>query len=393
MIIYAKFLFKRLLCRKSNIFVVILSILLLSGILLMNMRSQDELRKTFDIQIETNQLEIKKYENKIANEPSDSKKRSEYEAQIDFLESNSQAYENMIDYYDTEDWSQFYNSYINVLEDQINIIVPTSDEQSSKNINPMSNYYAEQLVYIKYLNEHNLVYEEKSFPVFGLSFLTYVTKGISPIIILICCIYILAQLFTIDYKKDINIHLLYPISRVEKFLIRIFVGIFTSSIIYLLILLCTFLVATLITGNTGFEFPVMIQDSITKEWHAISSIAFLKEWFIIGALFYLSICFFTYSISAFIKEDGTLFLTTICMILGIAYLPSGLESLRSISHFLPTTYMNFIKVASGELAIEYSNISINLYTGIVVLIIFAILLFIFCIIKEQMNKTSNRKTR
>ena len=103
MIIYAKFLFKRLLCRKSNIFVVILSILLLSGILLMNMRSQDELRKTFDIQIETNQLEIKKYENKIANEPSDSKKRSEYEAQIDFLESNSQAYENMIDYYDTED--------------------------------------------------------------------------------------------------------------------------------------------------------------------------------------------------------------------------------------------------------------------------------------------------
>jgi len=59
MIIYAKFLFKRLLCRKSNIFVVILSILLLSGILLMNMRSQDELRKTFDIQIETNQLEIK----------------------------------------------------------------------------------------------------------------------------------------------------------------------------------------------------------------------------------------------------------------------------------------------------------------------------------------------
>ena len=158
MIIYAKFLFKRLLCRKSNIFVVILSILLLSGILLMNMRSQDELRKTFDIQIETNQLEIKKYENKIANEPSDSKKRSEYEAQIDFLESNSQAYENMIDYYDTEDWSQFYNSYINVLEDQINIIVPTSDEQSSKDINPMSNYYAEQLVYIKYLNEHNLVY-------------------------------------------------------------------------------------------------------------------------------------------------------------------------------------------------------------------------------------------
>lgn len=145
MIIYAKFLFKRLLCRKSNIFVVILSILLLSGILLMNMRSQDELRKTFDIQIETNQLEIKKYENKIANEPSDSKKRSEYEAQIDFLESNSQAYENMIDYYDTEDWSQFYNSYINVLEDQINIIVPTSDEQSSKDINPMSNYYAEQL--------------------------------------------------------------------------------------------------------------------------------------------------------------------------------------------------------------------------------------------------------
>lgn len=359
MIQYANFLKKRILYRRANIYLVVASILALTVMLIMNISMQDRVRDNFLEQIDI--LEGFSNENGM---------------------NEKQKYEALIDYYDNDEWPAFYESYQTILEENIQINENTFDAATSESsfYDDSINVIRKDLTYINYLNDHNLAYTDIEFPMIGLSFITYASGIISPILILLCCIFILAQVFTMDYAKSIDISNLFPIGRIKAFLVKLIVGIITSVLIFALILGITFLISSLINFNTGFQYPIMIQDAATNTWQAIPLTTYLKDWLLLGIVFYAGASFFTYLLSLFIKEEGPLFFTSLCIILGIAYLPMFLPEMTKIAHYLPTTYMNFVSVSTGELAMRYGNMDISFTSGIQILTLFIFVIFILSFI-------------
>lgn len=381
MIEYAKFLVKRTLSRKSNIYLILASIIVLLFILVMNIRNQDMLVTSFTELIETNNTEIDAYSEKLSALEKNSEEYIRHENHIQFLQSNNQSYNKMIEDYNKEDWNSFYKEYKMNLQQELQITENSmSTAENDTSFNDMTSYSHKQIQYIDYLDAHNLAYENIGFPVIGLSFITYVSGLISPILILLCCIFIITQIFTMDYAKSIDISNLFPIGRKKAFIVKTIVGIGISTLIFILILGITFLISSLINFNTGFQYPIMIQDAATNTWQAIPLTTYLKDWLLLGIVFYAGASFFTYLLSLFIKEEGPLFFTSLCIILGIAYLPMFLPEMTKIAHYLPTTYMNFVSVSTGELAMRYSNMDISFTTGIQILSLFIFVIFILSFI-------------
>lgn len=354
MIEYAKFLSTRILNKKSNQYLILAAIAVLLFILVMNIRMQDTLRENL-----TSQIELTKDE------------------QGEYYETERKIYNEMITAYDNKEWSFLYEKYQEVLEERIQVneglINPSMDDDTLS-----IGMDKRVLTYITYLNDHHLTYTDLDYPIIGLSFITFVSEYISPILILICCIFILAQVFTMDYSKSIDISNLMPMGRRKTFLVKMATGLVTSALIFTLILGIAFLFASIINFNTGINYPIIIKDTATNVWQAVPLTAFLIEWLLLGILFYAASCVFTYFLSLFIKEEGPLFFTSLCIILGIAYLPTFIPDLTKIAHCLPTTYMNFVSVSTGQLASQYGNMSISFTTGLQVLSNFIVVIFILC---------------
>ena len=140
------------------------------------------------------------------------------------------------------------------------------------------------------------------------------------------------------------------------------VGIGFAILIYISILTFTFLAATLLSGNTGLSYPIMIQD-VTGSWMAIKAATFWKEWFVIGLFFYISLSVFMYILSIFIREEGHLVFIALCIVLGVSFLPTIVDY-----------------VVNGSLIHQYYNMNISAITGIKVLSIFTALQTMFCMI-------------
>lgn len=359
MIHYATFLSKRILHRKSNIWMMLATMVIVIIFLVMNIRSQGEVRDAFVSEINL-----------------------ESQMDMDNIESYSPSYEKLLEYYDEENWPMFYTEYDAILQGHKQVVENTiaiSGEEGASLDRGLASFIDRQLKHITYLKEHNLVYENLNFPIFGVSFTTSISQWILPVMITLYCIYILTQVFAIDYVKGADISCLFPIGKWKVFLTKMIVGIGFAILIYISILTFTFLAATLLSGNTGLSYPIMIQD-VTGSWMAIKAATFWKEWFVIGLFFYISLSVFMYILSIFIREEGHLVFIALCIVLGVSFLPTIVDYVKEVSHLIPTTYMNYVNVVNGSLIHQYYNMNISAITGIKVLSIFTALQTMFCMI-------------
>lgn len=369
MIEYAKFLSKRVLYRKSNIIIGCIIILIILVFLVMNIRTQDQFESNLYSQMEVDKQSIETYKKKLTKLDKNSQEYKIIEATVQLEEKNSETFEIILANFRNKEWNKVYESYSEILEERIQIMKDSENisDVSSTSSRDMINVSMEELNYFKYLMDHNLDYENPNFPIFGLSFTTSVAQFLLPIIITVYCIYILSQIFTIEYAKNIDISYLYPIMKNKIIGTKILVGMSASVIIYIGILFSSFLLSYLLTLNTGFDYPIIMRNNENEFWNVLSTLSFSKEWFFIGILFYTNLSLFTYISSLFIKEDVYLFLILLFIVLGFSYLPNILDSLKVIAHFLPTTYMNFVSVASGDVAVQYLNTHISSMTGVFIL--------------------------
>ncbi len=284
-----------------------------------------------------------------------------------------------------EDWETVYTLYPKILEKQITDL----KYNESENIDGIQ-FFQQQIAYFEYLQEHDLAYENIDFPIYGLSFTTSLTKIILPIILTICCIYLLAQFFTLDYVKGLDISVLYPLQSKKTFLTKLMLGIVFTVAMYSVLLLSILLITTLFTGNAGLQQPFMLQNS-EGVWQAVSMISMFKKWFFLGVLFTINLSIFVYILSFLIREDMFVLITALLVILGFVYLPKLVGGIAQYAHLFPTTYMDSVNVADGFLAQQYGNTSISISTGISVLLVSIVVQFIICIVLN--NAYELRKIR
>ena len=345
----------------------------------MNHQSQDRFSEMVSSQMQTDMEQLDVYEAKQAWALEHSEEKEAYERTIRDLTSSIETYQQIMDHVNNGDWMKVYEEYSKVLKFRISLLDQSNviDDEDTASMDMASDTY-KQLTYIDYLKNHSLNYEDQDFPIYGMSFMTSIAQFILPVLITIACIYILTQLFTLDYTKDCDISRLYPLSRGNVLCTKLLVGIGFSILIYSLILLFSFLVSTLFSFHGGFQYPILIKEQATGTWSTICTLTLFKEWHVVGFLFYICLTLFMNILSIFIREDVYLLIMALGVILGIAYLPMIIREMMAIAHVLPTTYMNFVNVANGNLATQYVNTQISTSTGIWVLIIFTIVESIYC---------------
>ena len=382
---YIKFTSKRVLCRKSNIVMILLTVVVAVVFLLMNMGNQSKLEETIKGQIINNE----KYIQEVQKEQSEYKKGSaeyiNYGNLIKDSKNDNEDYKKVLSSIEKEDWETVYTLYPKILEKQITDL----KHNESENIDGIQ-FFQQQIAYFEYLQEHDLAYENIDFPIYGLSFTTSLTKIILPIILTICCIYLLAQFFTLDYVKGLDISVLYPLQSKKTFLTKLMLGIVFTVVMYSVLLLSILLITTLFTGNAGLQQPFMLQNS-EGVWQAVSMISMFKKWFFLGVLFTINLSIFVYILSFLIREDMFVLITALLVILGFVYLPKLVRGIAQYAHLFPTTYMDSVNVADGFLAQQYGNTSISISTGISVLLVSIVVQFIICIVLN--NAYELRKIR
>ena len=380
---YIKFTSKRVLCRKSNIVMMLLTIGISVVFLVMNMGNQSILNKTIEEQIVANEESIKTDKKELSKYKKNSDEYLFYENQIKELQQNSKDYEEVLSNIENEDWEKVYDIYPKVLEKQNSILEQSGMDEALQ-------YQQKQTAYFKHLQKHGQTYEDPEFPIYGLSFTTSFAKIILPIIITVCCIYLLAQFYTFDYVKGLNISILYPLQSKKAFITKIILGIVFSVAMYSVLLVSIFLIATLFTGDAGLQQPFMMQDS-KGIWYAVSMIAVFKEWFCVGVLFSISLSIFMYILSFLIREDMFVLIIGLVVVLGLVYLPTFVDGLTQYAHILPTTYMNSVNVLDGTLAQQYANPNITVSNGVYVLAMSVIIQLIVSVFLNNLCITRLRK--
>lgn len=380
MIEYAKFLSKRMLHKKSIFVLILLSLVVISIFLVMNVKTQDMFKTKFESQIQIDMDYLKTNENKIKDFSKDSDEYLSYQDSSKQTKEQIELCKNILTSIDEKDWSVVYKDYQKFLKNQIGFM--GEDNQSTEIVGSLK----KELIYIDYLQKHNLTYEIPEFPITGLTFTTSISQIFLQVLIVVCCIYILVQLYTLDYMKDQDISILYPISRKKKICTKILMGVVISAIVFTFMILCSFLIATLFTGQSGIDYPIILQDAKNASWNVVSMLSFFKDWFILGILFSMSLSIFIYLLSLFIREDMYLLLIVSSVILGFYYLPNIAGELQLIAHNIPTTYISYVDVANGFLASRFSNASITTARGISVLSLSIVVQLFICVLLYNFKK-------
>lgn len=382
MIEYAKFILKRILKRKSNIVLIISVILILLCVLVLNMNTQ-RLSDNLINQKQIYEEFILDYNHKLSTVPKNSE---EYETMLNersFYETLLESNQSILNAYENEDWKTFYPLYIEELNMMNELRVNAMDESQIQEVIKGGENFR-QLAYVTYLKDHDLSYMDEEFPVFGLNFMTSVSDIIAPVLILICCVYILSQVFTLDYKKDIDLSTLLPLKRKSVFLTKFFIGIMISIIVFLTITGSAFFLASLCNFSMGFSYPFIIYTS--GVWIASSMASYVLSWLLLGTVFFIFTGAFTYVLSFIIKEDITLFITALFIILCLSYLPMLIRESVQIMQYLPTTYLNYLSITTGRYAEVYANANINFTYGLFILFSYTVLFFITGLIKTYIGK-------
>lgn len=383
---YVAWIAKRILRRKSNIIVMLCSIAVLAFVLVMNMRTQ-RLYDNIESQIALLHETIEEYQEKL---PGMNENDMEYTLASETLRYHKEElslYEELKHQYLANDWDLFYTTYETVKKRSIEVMENTmmTSENESSITQDLYHYELKDLAYIQYLHEHQLPYEDQGYPIYGLSFLTFVSEYIAPILILLCCVYIMSQAFTLDYAKGIDVSKLLPIGRKTVFYTKALIGLGSSLIVFFIILGVAFFLASILNFNAGLDVPVILQNS-SGDWSGAPMISYVFQWVLLGTGFYICVSMFILMLSLWIKEDLTLLITTLCILLGLAYLPILLPAMKEIAHYTFTTYLNYTSVVMGNLAEQYGNRNLSFSFGMIVLFLSSACMFAIGSVKIRLGQ-------
>lgn len=387
---YLTFALKRLAKRKSNYIILLFCMGIVSVLFVMNLRSQNTLSETLTSQIAIFEEDNEKITKMMETLDPVSEEYQLYQDHTNKNDLNIIEYQKAIDLFEAQEWTKFYDQYGKLLDEQIEIMNNTlhTSEQEGESDTILAGM-TKQKQYIEYLAENHLEYENQDFPIFGLTFTTSLIQFFLPILMIATCIYVVTQLYTFDDDKNISISKLFPINQFKLLVLKLALGIMISSGIVFVLVAFSFLLSSIVTMNTGLNYPV-IAEQLNEIWRVIPAQALFMRWGALLILFLIHMNVFTYLISRFVREEVSLLLTLLCLIIGLAYLPNFIGLLQPIAQFLPTTYLHFIDIVNGALANKWNNVSLSINTGTIVLTIWSVLEFGFLLFLQKKDSSVNR---
>lgn len=186
-----------------------------------------------------------------------------------------------------------------------------------------------------------------------------------PIIFSLCLIALISNIVCASVIDKIDIEALFPENPIKFHLRKIALLTAVGILSYFFFLAVSFILTSLLNGMGTAQYPINIYEE------GFSSTKPLIEIILKGGLLQLlSILFIiscVYLISIIVKSGlTTLFVSTVILSGGIL-LTGQIAPMAKYLHFLPTTYINAIRVVTNQLAYENVNAAITFQNGILVL--------------------------
>lgn len=364
---YIAYLLKKLLKKKSNYFFILILLFLLG---LLNWNNERMLSGDMSPLV-MNEQRIADYDSYIVSNGNNEEANEGLRTQQAFLKNMSTALQNNND-------QSYLKNNIDLLQWQLDNIGDSLARVPS--VPGITNTADKQLLISKEQYRLKTGLEIDPYEVKGFHFSYRAIQTFAPVIFTAIILLVIVPLSTSYFKKNLNIEKVYPHSSFsitfKRTLSTWFAGVGTLLLIYFL----CFFVGTIRNGAGSFSYPVLVYLEndywIEPLWKVLGKATLL------AIFLYLSISLMVQIIGQVTKNSlVTLFLSLLIVI--APYVSFLQNSQASFSRFIPTFYLNPLKIAEGITGALLKQPEINWHTGVLVNLIFAGVLFSISVFIEM----------
>lgn len=189
------------------------------------------------------------------------------------------------------------------------------------------------------------------YPVLGANFMISFSRMAFPYLFLLFSCYVLSVLFS---DKDRGIF---------KFLTGIICLVLGGIIIHLI----PYLIGTIYKGSSSFLYPYLCHDGYKAVYYPISS--FILPGVCLLVVLSVFLYGLMYIINTIIKNKGISFTFSTVLLMGLFWIYQNVESIRTIAHFNPLVYLQFVDIISGNTAADSKNFSLVFPNGLLFIVI------------------------
>lgn len=249
--------------------------------------------------------------------------------------------------------------------------------------------YLDQL-YTQYMLDNNMGYDERFAPTQGVSYMVQIANEYLPLLMSTLLVFMTSIIFCTSYRNNINIHSLLPISHLKRQVFNLVTGTLIGVFIVIFIGLVAYICGLFGNCSGDLNTPILLYSLQGSEQY----VSFLSVFLQVLMLLVLSI-FFIVNLVSFVslltRKNMPCLLFALIIIIGSMWVVTEFVPLHPIIHILPITYLNLLKVISGEFSFLTGNENINFLNGVIVLIVYNILLFMIsnCIHKYRIHKVGH----
>lgn len=244
---------------------------------------------------------------------------------------------------------------------------------------------------LKNLGRQPIRHEELS-NMTGIQLLLELNNNFWAVLFNLVIILVLSYLFTGSYKDSDDISAITSISPGKKLLIKIGVGLLLISLIYLGLNLVVFLFSSLILGMGNMNYPYIVH-KITNEQAVLDVVPaaeLIPRTIIIQLLEFLFIAVYVNLLSGIFRHLFPTMAVAIFLVAVGSLAMVVIKPIRALAAWLPTTYLNSLRVISGSTAYDFSNKNVDFAHGLVTLLLGTLILLIATLLLDRLQQKNSR---
>lgn len=244
---------------------------------------------------------------------------------------------------------------------------------------------------LKNLGRQPIRHEELS-NMTGIQLLLELNNNFWAVLFNLVIILVLSYLFTGSYKDSDDISAITSISPGKKLLIKISVGLLLISLIYLGLNLVVFLFSSLILGMGNMNYPYIVH-KITNEQAVLDIVPaaeLIPRTIIIQLLEFLFIAVYVNLLAGIFRHLFPTMAVAIFLVAVGSLAMVVIKPIRALAAWLPTTYLNSLRVISGSTAYDFSNKNVDFAHGLVTLLLGTLILLIATLLLDRLQQKNSR---
>lgn len=236
------------------------------------------------------------------------------------------------------------------------------------------------------LKEANVAYDPEWYEIKGVTFLYRMQDIVMPLFFTVCLITLLTNLFFCGQVEGMWLEDLFPQGKLRVQMSKILYGFILSLLIFGLVMLLSFAMASIISGVGSSQYPVVIK--IAGHHRILPVGQIMGKAAVLQGLSLLLLTLSTYLFAGITKNKLITMFISIIVDAGLIAITGKIEPLFPVSHVLPTTYFNAVQVSNHELSGITNNPHINFETGALVLTISCLILLVVITLRNRYSEKS-----